>query len=104
MCVYVCMLARPTDLDPWFGLCSAGWEQDVEMTAVTRGGTIRCSRQLIDRFITLSVPLQSQGPDTQYYRPNAASLAQFLHSLVWKNVATVGQPCNIPSVNPLCLM
>lgn len=35
VCVCVCMLL--TDLDPWFGVRSAGWEQDVEMTAVTGG-------------------------------------------------------------------
>ena len=35
VCVYVCMLV--TDLDPWFGVRSADWEQDVEMTEVAGG-------------------------------------------------------------------
>ncbi len=78
--MYVCLCVMLlTDLDPWFGVRSAAWQQDVEMTAVTGGETIRCSRQLTDLLHCLS-PLLSRGPDTYSIRPSAASLAQFMLS------------------------
>lgn len=71
MCVYVCVLV--TDLDPWFGVRSAGWEQDVEMTGVAGG---KPSDVAVSWQTDLLHPPPSGGPDTYSIRPNAASLAQ----------------------------